>query len=88
MVMWPTEFPGRTKDCRLVFNVSYAPEVKEFTTYPTDASGVFYLTMPKDWVKPGEPVTLKVCAKDRGLNEMVCGSLLGGYSTVAANAAL
>jgi hypothetical protein len=69
VAMWPTEFPGRTKDCRLVFNVSHAPEVLDYTTYPIDASGVFYLTVPKDWVKPGESATLKVCAKDRGRNE-------------------
>jgi hypothetical protein len=69
VVIWPTEFPGRSADCRLVFNVLSAPEVGPFAMYPSDASGVFYLTVPATWVKPGEPATLRVHAKDRNRNE-------------------
>jgi hypothetical protein len=65
VVMQPTEFPGRTEDCRLVFNVLYAPAVQPFAFAPGDASGIFYLTVPKSWIKPGEPAALQVRARDR-----------------------
>jgi hypothetical protein len=69
VVMWPTEFPGRTDECHLVFDVLAAPDVGPFATYPSEASGVFYLTVPAAWLTPGEPAVLKVIAKDRGRNQ-------------------
>ena len=52
VVLEPTQFPAR-KDCRLLYNVLY-------TLNMVDSSGHFYLTVPKAWVKPGEPAVLQV----------------------------
>jgi hypothetical protein len=66
VVMWPTEFPGRNDRCRLIFNVLYAPPVPVFTPHAPYATGMFSLTVPSHWLKPGEPASLQVRARDRG----------------------
>jgi hypothetical protein len=63
VVMEPTEFPGRQPECRLVFNVVYTPDAGGFSPYPQHASGYFYLSVPKAWVKPGEAASIEVRAK-------------------------
>ncbi len=53
------EFPCRDKGCRLLYDVLY-------TRNGVDSAGHFFLTVPKAWVKPGQPAALEVKAVERG----------------------
>jgi hypothetical protein len=51
------EFPCRAHGCRLLYQSLFA--------YGTsDSSGHFFLTVPAQWLKPGEPAALRVDGKD------------------------
>ena len=54
-----TQFPCRDKGCRLLYHVL-------FTYNIVDSSGHFFLTVPKAWVKAGEPAVLQVKAAESG----------------------
>ncbi len=60
MVLESTRFPCPDKDCRLLYDVLY-------TLNNVDSAGHFFLTVPKAWVKSGQPADLKVKATERGL---------------------
>jgi hypothetical protein len=55
-----TEFPCQAEGCRLLYQVL-------FTYNGLDSSGYFYLTVPRQWLKPGQPAVLRVTGKEAGL---------------------
>ena len=59
MVLESTQFPCRAKGCRLLYDVLH-------TLLGLDSAGHFFLTVPKAWVKAGQPAVLKVKATERG----------------------
>ena len=59
VVLESAQFPCRDKACRLLYDVLY-------TKNGVDSAGHFFLTVPKAWVKPGEPAALQVKATERG----------------------
>ena len=59
VVLESAQFPCRDKGCRLLYDVLY-------TLNRVDSAGHFFLTVPKAWVKAGQPAALKVKATERG----------------------
>jgi lysophospholipase L1-like esterase len=56
----PTRFLPLAEGCELVYDVVYV------YSNSLDSSGYFYLSVPADWVRPGEPAALEAKAKDIG----------------------
>ena len=61
VVVEPTRFIPASTDCEFLYNAIWADSTR------CDSSGYCYLTVPGDWVRPGEPATLEVRAVDAGL---------------------
>ncbi len=61
-----TEFPCGAEGCRFLYQVLFTYNAQN-PSRPLDSSGHFYLTIPKAWLKPGEPAVLRVTGKDVGL---------------------
>lgn len=53
----PTLFPGLVRECRLLYDIKY-------DNIPFHTSGVFYLTVPTEWIKPGEPALIEATVED------------------------
>ena len=56
----PTRFPVREAGCELLYHPKWAH------SNGAEASGHFYLTVPADWVRAGEPAKFEVRGRDIG----------------------
>ena len=60
-----TKFPCLAEGCRFLYQVLSTNSEFE-PRWPLDSSGYFFLTVPRLWLKLGQPATLRVTGKDSG----------------------
>jgi hypothetical protein len=65
VVLESTQFPCRSEKCRFLYRVLFTyPAIG--TPRPLDSSGHFFLTVPRAWLKAGEPALLRVKGGEAG----------------------
>ncbi len=65
VVLESTEFPCRSEKCRFLYRVLFTyPALGALP--PLDSSGHFFLTVPRAWLKAGEPALMRVKGGEAG----------------------